>query len=102
MLFSRRDIQRFICNNSRFMKQTDIVQAVNELNRNSLQSFHREWEMAILFAVSKHLEFEYEVPLPSGRKPDITIRNCSRSHALIRDGVGLLCRRASMASSRNR
>lgn len=85
MLFSRRDIQRFICHNSRFMDEAEIKKVVAELNRNNRPAFHKEWEMAILYAVSQQIEFDYEKPLPSGKRPDLTIPGAGRRPTLYCD-----------------
>ena len=70
-IFSRRNIQRMIDENSSFMTHCQLSDAVQRLNSNDFQSLDTEWELAVLNAFSKVGRIQHEVNHGGATNPDI-------------------------------
>lgn len=74
MIFSRSSIQHFINKLSETLPQEAIARLVQNLNRNNETSLAYEWEVAVLFALNKLGNIEYEVCHGGESALDVTFR----------------------------
>jgi hypothetical protein len=79
MIFARRTIQRFIDFLEITLPKSAILKIVHQLNQNNRSSLDFEWELSILFALSKLGFVGYEIEHGGTRYPDITFSHLKTS-----------------------
>lgn len=72
MIFARRSIQGFIDKLRWVLPQEALEKLIDRLNRNDRASLDFEWEIAILFALSRIGTINYETNHGGNRNPDVT------------------------------
>jgi hypothetical protein len=71
-LFSRRSLQNMIDALANKLPVSARTKLVHELNRHSLSALGFEWELLLLFALSKAGQVQYEATAAGASQPDIT------------------------------
>jgi hypothetical protein len=71
-VFSRRAIQRCIDELREALSDGQLEGLVKRLNRVGRDRFATSWEVCLLHSLSRVGTVLHEVPLPGGRKPDIS------------------------------
>ncbi|WP_369975464.1 hypothetical protein [Xanthomonas bundabergensis] len=72
-IFARRDLQKRIDRLKRVLSEGQIVEIVNRLNTPGWNRLPAMWEIVVLDAFSQEAKLRHEVPLPSGRRPDLEL-----------------------------
>src|SRR6516165_6123352 len=71
MLFARRAMQRRLNELRGLLGDAAVDSLVARLNQPDNHRLAAVWEVVVLHALSKHGTLGHEVPLPSGRRPDV-------------------------------
>ncbi|WP_407473187.1 hypothetical protein ABFT98_05370 [Xanthomonas campestris pv. raphani] len=72
-VFARRDLQKRIDRIKRVLSEDQIIEIVNRLNTPGWNRLPAMWEVVVLDAFSQAAKLKHEVPLPSGRRPDLDL-----------------------------
>lgn len=75
MIFARRALQRRLNELHEAFSGSVIDKLAARLNRPGKDRLAAMWEVAVLHALAKHGTLGNEVPLPSGRRPDLSFDN---------------------------
>lgn len=76
-IFSRRSIQRFLDSNRQIIGEELTSSHVNKLNREDGASLHTEWEVALIYCLSKQGEVKHETNLGGTSNLDILFKSSS-------------------------
>ncbi|XQA66836.1 hypothetical protein ACM9XC_05700 [Xanthomonas sacchari] len=72
-VFARRDLQKRIDRLKGVLSENQIVEIVSRLNAPGWNRLPAMWEVVVLDAFSQEAKLRHEVPLPSGRRPDLEL-----------------------------
>lgn len=75
MIFARRALQRRLNELRETFNGDAVDKLAARLNRPGKDRFAAMWEVAVLHALAKYGTLRNEVPLPSGRRPDVSFNN---------------------------
>ncbi|MBA0384862.1 hypothetical protein [Stenotrophomonas maltophilia] len=72
-VFSRRDLQGSINRLQGTLSREQLSELIKKLNASNEQRLPTMWELVVLDAFARVASVRHEVPLPSGRRPDLLV-----------------------------